>query len=73
MPAKAAWEEAARNTLRHGARLTLYEKIQWLEEIEEVFLCMQGSSGGRGDAARISASLSIAEDKPTQTGGESRV
>ena len=30
---KTGWEEATMNTLRHGASLTLYEKLHWLEEI----------------------------------------
>ena len=60
---KTGWEEAAMNTLRHGASLTLYEKLQWLEEIEEVFLCLRQSAGGR-DAARALPPLLVAEDRP---------
>ncbi len=37
------WSQAEANTLREGARLSLYEKLLWLEEIEEVFLQLQRS------------------------------
>lgn len=67
-PAQAGWEEAAMNTLRHGASLTLYQKLQWLEEIEEVFLSLQRSSGSRG-ASRASPPLAVAEDEPADPNG----
>jgi hypothetical protein len=35
------WEEAEMNTLRHGATLSLYEKLLKIEELEEIFLHMQ--------------------------------
>jgi hypothetical protein len=35
------WEEAEMNTLRHGATLSLYQKLLKIEELEEIFLHMQ--------------------------------
>ncbi len=35
------WEEAGINTLRHGASLSLYQKLLKIEELEEIFLHMQ--------------------------------
>jgi hypothetical protein len=66
----AGWEESAMNTLRQGASLSLYQKLQWLEEIEEVFLCLQSPSA-RQDAAPFFQPLSVAEDKPTDPKGRS--
>lgn len=44
------WEEAALNTLRAGAALSLYEKLLWLDEMEEMFLFIQERrSKGAGD------------------------
>lgn len=37
------WAGAEASTRREGAKLSLYEKILWLEEIEEVFLNLQRS------------------------------
>jgi hypothetical protein len=37
------WKEAEMNTLRHGATLSLYEKLLKIEELEEIFLHMQRS------------------------------
>jgi hypothetical protein len=59
---KGGWEEAGMNTLRHGAGLSLYQKLQWLEEIEEVFLCLQESR--LHPIARPSHPLSVAENPP---------
>jgi hypothetical protein len=59
---KGGWEEAEMNTLRHGAGLSLYQMLQWLEEIEEVFLCLQQSR--QSDVARPSRPLAVAEGPP---------
>ena len=37
------WPQAEVNTLRANAQLSLYEKLLWLEEIEEVYLHLQRS------------------------------
>lgn len=58
------WEEAAMNTLRHGAALTLYEKLLKIEELEEIFLNMQH---GRSTYPRHADSpgQQAAEDPPS--------
>ncbi len=62
-PANLGWEEAAMNTLRHGASLSLVEKLRWLEEIEEVYLCMRRPGGSR-DVAAAAPAPGVAEDGP---------
>jgi hypothetical protein len=61
------WEEAEMNTLRHGATLSLYEKLLKIEELEEIFLNMQRARlvyQQRTDAA----AEHVAEAQPPDSG-----
>jgi hypothetical protein len=61
------WEEAEMNTLRHGATLSLYQKLLKIEELEEIFLHMQRTRlvyPQRADAL----AQQVAETPPSDSG-----
>lgn len=58
------WTAAEANTRREGAKLSLYEKLLWLEEIEEVFLNLQRSRSTRADSPIVAESTALNEPPP---------
>jgi hypothetical protein len=58
------WPAAEANTRREGARLSLYEKLLWLEEIEEVFLNLQRSRRDQANRALFPESPVLNEPPP---------
>ncbi len=62
------WEEAEMNTLRHGAALSLYEKLLKIEELEEIFLHVQRTRLVYQQHAAEAAARHVAETPPPDSG-----